>query len=389
MAILEITTSVTGLIGVSPRVVYIQTNDTQATVVVAGYLNHAVQEGATFLPGDIAAVSTTQTGNLKDSITNWYQVIHTGLNYSLVADINPGSVLLPVNIGNIAVFTNVLGQIGDSTPTPAVHFGNIVAGNSTGPVAGTFTSFPAASSGVNDKFIFSALTAGGNFTTTLRNSAMGQSSVISIPDPGVATTTFILSNKAAGQTIATGSLSITSGLLNVGSAGNPGTIGLVPTTAANGQFILSAVNAGGAFNTTLANGTMAQSTVFTIPDPTNAIARVLVGATATPFTSGHLLAASGTGGLVADSGITTASVQLKSDVIANSANAGGSGAGPVSVAVAGVTAAASKMVATLASSSNAVQLQTCIATNTGFDVTFTGDPGASAIVNYVIYKVAQ
>lgn len=63
-------------------------------------------------------------------------------------------------------------------------------------------------------------------------------------------------------------------------------------------------------------------------------------------------------------------------------NIGGAGAGPISVVVAGMSAS-STIVGTLESSSNAVQVQTIVATATGFDVTFSGDPGASAILNYI------
>lgn len=71
--------------------------------------------------------------------------------------------------------------------------GNITSGSSTD--AGTFISFPA--SAANGTFIFSALDAGGAFNTTLRNSVMGQSSVISLPDPGAATANVLLDTGAA------------------------------------------------------------------------------------------------------------------------------------------------------------------------------------------------
>ena len=102
-----------------------------------------------------------------------------------------------------------------------------------------------------------------------------------------------------------------------------------------------------------------------------------------------MLASSGTGGLVADSGIATSAVQLSANIKAETtADIGGAGAGPLSVAVAGLTTA-SKVVATIASSSNVVAVAKCIATNTGFDITFDGDPGAACVVNYVAFVVAQ
>ncbi len=95
----------------------------------------------------------------------------------------------PVTLGqNLAVTgTGVFSGALSSTS------GNITSGSSTD--AGTFISFPA--SAANGTFIFSALDAGGAFNTTLRNSAMGQSSVLSFPDPGAATANVLLDTGAA------------------------------------------------------------------------------------------------------------------------------------------------------------------------------------------------
>jgi hypothetical protein len=105
--------------------------------------------------------------------------------------------------------------------------------------------------------------------------------------------------------------------------------------------------------------------------------------------SGNLVQASGTAGVTVDSGVATTNVQLKTQVkAAITGNIGGAGAGPITVTVAGMTAA-SPVVATLASSSNAVSVLVAVAGSGGFNVTFSGDPGASAILNYVAYIAAQ
>lgn len=67
---------------------------------------------------------------------------------------------------------------------------------------------------------------------------------------------------------------------------------------------------------------------------------------------------------------------------AATADIGGAGAGPISVAVAGFTAN-TRVVATIASSTNTVAVAKCIGTATGFDITFSGDPGAACVVNYI------
>ena len=80
---------------------------------------------------------------------------------------------------------------------------------------------------------------------------------------------------------------------------------------------------------------------------------------------------------------------LESPVLVTAtANVGGSGPGPVAVTVAGLTAD-SFVFPVIKSSTNTVAVAKCIATATGFNITFTADPGAACIVNYQAYKVGQ
>ncbi len=107
------------------------------------------------------------------------------------------------------------------------------------------------------------------------------------------------------------------------------------------------------------------------------------------FTIGHLVTAADTAGTIADSGIVASSLQVSANIKADrTANIGGSGAGPLSVVVAGVTAA-SIITGSIQASSNPVEVQKITATATGFDILFSGDPGATCTVNYVAFVVAQ
>jgi len=118
----------------------------------------------------------------------------------------------PASTANaLAVFSNTSGDIKAASTTTtlgqalsitgaltasgaiASTAGNITSGSSGD--AGTFISFPATAA--NGTLILSALDAGGAFNTTLRNSAMGQSSVLSFPDPGAATANVLLDTGAA------------------------------------------------------------------------------------------------------------------------------------------------------------------------------------------------
>lgn len=373
MSILGITTSVTGLVGIAPRIVYIQTNDTEATVITAGYLNHAVQEGFTFNPSsDLALVNTTDAG------VNWYEIQHNAGNWSLVANVNPGSVLLPVTVGNIAVFTNVLGQIGDPAGT-AIHGGTIQAGLSG--TAGSLVSFPAAAA--NGFLQILATANGGARNTIITNAALGQTTAFTIPDPGVGATNFLLTNSAGTQTIATGNLQVTAGTIVGGTtitAGinntSAGSFVAIPAGNLQGSFQFVPVANAGNFASTISNRNIGQATVYSLPDAANATASILVGATATPFTANHIMVASGTGGLVADAGY-----QMKT--VAGAVVAGGAAA---QVVVDAFVTAASNIVASWNTQTNPASILTVTPGVGQFTVTSSADPGASTL-NYIVTKV--
>lgn len=290
-----------------PQIVNMSVTETQAAVAATGWLGLASTIASIELannglwvwqPGDLVLVysSTDDTDVLfqVDLVTNSFILYSTAGN---------GAVTLPVVDGDFTVFDGTLGALKDAGFSPSdpaktkvvmagsatqvgyiAHFvdtagtvddtagtvqndGSIQAGKSG--VAGTLISFPTTAA--NGSLIISALNAGGAFNTTIRNSVMGQSSVISIPDPGAATAKFILdtlsSQTITGNLVVTGSLQSNAGNITSGSSGDAGTFISFPATAANGTLILAAVNAGGAFNTTISNSSMGQSSVISIPDP--------------------------------------------------------------------------------------------------------------------------
>jgi hypothetical protein len=381
MSVLNFTTVVTGLAGVSPAIVYIDTNDTIATVLTAGYLNPYVRNfGLSLGTNDMALVNTT-TGTI------WAAIAISAGNTSLVPA-DAGSVILPTITNHIATYAGVNGQLSED-PATAISGGNIQAGlsgtagylasfpatlargslhlvgaNSAGDTvttitnasqaaaraftipdggqvassflltdnagtqtiatgslaltvgtltlgssghASTLTIFPGTAA--NGSFIISPVNNAGNHTTTLSSvTALAQNTVYTLPDPAAATANIILSASGGTQTISTGSLALSVGTLTLGSSGHASSLTLFPGTAANGTLIVAPVNAGGAFNTTISNGIIGQSTVFSLPDPGNAVSQILAAATATPFTANHLVTASATSGLVKDSGFAMATV---------------------------------------------------------------------------------
>ncbi len=135
--------------------------------------------------------------------------------------------------------------------------------------------------------MYGTANSGATYIPSITNAAFGQASTLTIPDPGAATASFVLTSGTAATgsftTLSATTANVTTG--NFRASGTAGTVNVFPTTAANGKMILSAVDAGGAFNTTISNSVIGQSTVFSIPDPGAATAKFLLdtgtGATAT------------------------------------------------------------------------------------------------------------
>lgn len=330
-----------GEVGVLPGTVKMVDTGSYATVTAAGYLNGInsgnVVSGVQLAPSDIIEClysfnEVTGAGTyVRFSVS-----ISSGV-ITLVDNIDPSDVLLPVVSGNFAVFNNTLGQIkdlgylpSDDTKTRVVMANGAVAINRLAKftdIVGTVDDATSAATNMGD--------------------------------------------------------------LYAGASGTAGAFRSYPSAATTGYLGLTGVANAGDFAVQVANASHGQASIHSLPDPANAAARILVGATATPFVSGNFPVASGTGGLMVNSGLAASNLQNKTNIVsATTANIGGAGAGPISVAVTGATAA-SVVVASVESSSNAVSVVACTATATGFDIKFSADPGAACLVNYVLFIAAQ
>lgn len=71
-------------------------------------------------------------------------------------------------------------------------------------------------------------------------------------------------------------------------------------------------------------------------------------------------------------------------IATRSADIGGGGAGPISIAVPGMNAE-SIVIPSIESSTNPVTIVSATPTATGFDILFSGDPGANAFINYIVF----
>lgn len=180
---------------------------------------------------------------------------------------------------------------------------------------------------------------------------------------------------------------IQSGSLQAGLSGTAGTLISFPSTAAKGSLIVAGVANTGNTNVTISNVLHGQASVYSIPDVGAATGQFLVKTAA--LVSGNLAQASGTAGVIVDSGVAASNVQLKGGIKAvRSADIGGAGAGPITITQAGVVAT-SVIVANIVSSSNAVSIAKVTPGTGGFTVLFDADPGAAAVLNYIVFIAQQ
>ena len=237
MSILQATSSITGLAGVTPNLVFINTNDSVATVTTTGYLSKAIHENLlTVSNGQIALVNTT-------SGPVWLAIAITGTAPNLVY-----SLVTPASSGG-------------------TFAGNVQAGSSG--VAGTFLSYPAT--GSKGRLVISATANTGNTVNTITNAAQAAGRTFTIPDPAAATANFVLAPSA----LVSGNLVKATG--TVGAIQDAGFTVKANTTAAYGG--------GGTSNAYTATGVGATSIVVaSILASTNAVSIVMVVPTANTLT---------------------------------------------------------------------------------------------------------
>lgn len=232
MAIKYIQIGQTGVSNTTPSWVYIETNDTHATVTTAGYLNGAAAQFINSFKNNMMALISTKTA--------------------------PGPGVLPVLYllqlqNNNGVWSLVAPAV--DVPIPFIVPGNIQAGMSG--TAGEFISFPGTAS--KGSFIFAATANTGNTSTTFTNDAMGQATTINVPDPanavgqvliGATATPFVSGNfvKSSGTAglMVDGGAAIhagTTGTFAGGGTSNPFTVTGMASTWIVTATILTSTNA--------------------------------------------------------------------------------------------------------------------------------------------------
>lgn len=297
-----------------PTIIFIQTNDTLATATVAGYLNKSVSTfGNVYNNSQMALVYTTDSGGV------WLRV-----TVATVAGVTTYSLVTPTEgSGTFSTITLAVG----SAATPSLNF-----------------------SGDTDTGIYHSA---ANTVAVAGNGAL----IAAFATTGLTVTGLIAASTTVtggtGLVATTGTVQALAGNVIAGSSANAASLISFPASAANGTLIISALNAGGAFNTTIRNSVMGQSTVYSLGD---------IGAA--------------TGGIP----VATSVFVMKS--VAGAVVAGGAAATSVTDTF---CTSGSMVVANWNTQTNAASILKIVPGNGSFVVTSSADPGSSTL-NYIITK---
>lgn len=110
MPITQITTDITGLVSVFPRLIYINTNDALSTILADGYLNKSVQEGFVFYDGDMAIVGI-KPSLYESPLSALLNVNYADGDWSLIVPPSDGAVE-PGDINDLAYYPGTAATVG-------------------------------------------------------------------------------------------------------------------------------------------------------------------------------------------------------------------------------------------------------------------------------------
>jgi hypothetical protein len=335
--------------------------DNLGAVTTAGYLNSSnIVSGFPLSNADIVMALYSYNQQTTSGTFGIFTVNIAPASGQIILTLwgNSGDAVLPTTANYLAHFTNTTGTISSASGN-VIQPGNISAGLSG--TAGTVASFPSVAS--KGSLILAGVANTGNTNTTISNSAMGQASVISIPDPGAATANFVvapsafvnnnlvqasgtsgllvdsgvsaaslpsvttptIANHIAVFTNTAGNLgedaatAINGGNIQAGLSGTGGTLTSFPAGRPNrGSLTVAAAENTGNTATTITNAAMGQASVISIPDPGAATANFMLNTGATAMAAGssivmakvngtevsNAMTANGVAGLITTSVIT-------------------------------------------------------------------------------------
>jgi hypothetical protein len=340
MGILQAPSVLPGQVGVLGALKYMVTTDSIGTITTAGYLNNIDLAVYPILSTDV--IATQYSFNLqtnKGTFSIFTVSISNGV-ITLVDWSNPGDVLLPVVNNHFANFNGTSGQIKDAGYLPSDPTLTIVSMVATPTIVNNIAYFDDTNGSIANK-----------------------------PGPG-------------------GGSAVTNlGDIYAGASGSNGAFRSYPTTANTGWLALLGESNNGNFSGAISNLPLGQASTWSLPDPGQGQARILVGASATPFITGNFPVASGSSGLMVDSGLSAINIQNKTNIKANSVSWAGGGTSN-GFTIAGLTSSSIVIPAIQAQATGTVYIVSYIVTANTLTVTFSADPGAM-VLQYVAFIATQ
>lgn len=364
MPILNVDINQVGQAGVFPAIIYILTNDTLDTINTTGYLNPIPHVfGVPLNEADVAFVTTKTSPSSSSTQVGLFGVVQSGGNWSLTMLSGSSSIILPTTADHIATYNDTMGTLTED-PATALTDGNLTASgditSSEGNIISTQGNITASEGNITASGNITSTE--GNITSTIGNIVATEGSVTAQDDitstQGNITSTEGNITAPGGNITAQGDIVSTEagitaiqGNITAGSNGQGGTFISYPGGSNSGTLVIAAANADAAHNTTISNGVMGQSTVYTLGD---------IGAS--------------TGGIV----VATSTIGMKS--VAGASVAGGGAAQTITDAF---CTTSSNVIGNWNTHANAVTVQKIVPGNGSFVVTSSGDPGSSTF-NYII-----
>lgn len=256
MSVVQKTFGLLGQDGVTPRRVQMVVTDGITALTTAGYITQSSIYPDTAYPTDIFDIiysynSVTNTGTYGEFICT---IGVNGIITLSVANVSDGvTYTAPSVASHIAYFTTTTGNISSASGTTIINGGSIQAGLSG--TAGTLISYPATSS--KGSLIVAGVANTGNTNTTISNDAMGQVSVVNIPDPVNAIGQFVIG--ATATPFVSGNFPQNSGTAGLMVDSGLAVSNVVSKIASNvfsgsGQITLAKVNGTEASNAVTASG---------------------------------------------------------------------------------------------------------------------------------------
>lgn len=328
-----------------------------------------------------------------------------------------------IRAGFVPSFIGTDGSIGLQENSSFYKFnGYVFAGDNSLSIAGSCVSSCGVPEGAS--FYLTSVTNSGNWTSAILSAGtLGQSAVYNLIDAGTVNSTLavfpefpsvitpgnvliagpvngtiadggplpsisgaVLLNPGDDQTITSGQLILQPGSLVIGQSGvTDGLLQLLNDAGSSSFSIYSSLSGPSANNNVSITtaSTLGQSTTYTMPDPGATTATFNV--TATSVAAGNILVAGASAGVLVDSGVSVSELELVSNIkAAQSADIGGAGAGPITIAVTGLSST-SVVTASIISSSSPVSIIAATPGVDSFTVTFSADPGASCFISYVAF----